>query len=86
MYIRKLTHAIILLCLLPLTLLSQQPTDLIDSTKGINQDVLSVIKKFKNLKLTGYIQPEFQIGANGNDRPTEFASVLRHHRSAARVG
>ncbi len=49
------------LCLIGYVVVAQKPADYVDTTKAASQDLLSVMKKFKNLKISGYIQPEYQI-------------------------
>jgi hypothetical protein len=45
----------------PNRLHAQYLMDMVDTTKTMGQDMLGVYKKFNAIKLTGYIQPQFQI-------------------------
>ena len=40
---------------------AQYLMDMIDTTKDMGQDMLSMVKKFNHVRISGYIQPQFQI-------------------------
>ena len=40
---------------------AQYLMDMIDTTKDMGQNVLSMVKKFNHIRISGYIQPQFQI-------------------------
>jgi hypothetical protein len=40
---------------------AQYLMDMIDTTKNMGQDMLSVVKKFNHVRISGYIQPQFQV-------------------------
>lgn len=35
--------------------------DMIDTTKGFGEDMISVVKKFNHIRISGYIQPQYQL-------------------------
>jgi hypothetical protein len=40
---------------------AQYLMDMIDTTKSSGQDLLGIIKKFNHIRLSGYLQPQFQV-------------------------
>lgn len=40
---------------------AQYLMDMIDTTKDMGQDMLSMVKKFNHVRISGYIQPQFQM-------------------------
>jgi len=50
-----------LLLLFPVFAKSQFLMDMIDTTKEEGRGMLSIYKKFDHLKISGYIQPQFQL-------------------------
>lgn len=40
---------------------AQYLMDMIDTTKDMGQNVLSMVKKFNHVRISGYIQPQFQV-------------------------
>ncbi len=55
------TIYIVALSLFTPTAKAQYLMDMIDTTKNMGQDMLSVMKKFNHVRVSGYIQPQFQI-------------------------
>lgn len=43
------------------TVKAQYLMDMIDTSKTIGQDMLSMVKKFNHVRISGYIQPQFQV-------------------------
>jgi hypothetical protein len=83
---------LVALCLLPLFGQSQFLMDMIDTTKDEGRGMLGIYKKFDRLKLSGYIQPQFQLAESkgiksfeGTDFATNVNNRFMLRRSRVRI-
>jgi hypothetical protein len=81
-----------LLLLLPLFTNAQFLMDMIDTTKDAGKGMLGIYKKFDHLRLSGYIQPQFQIAEikgiksfEGGDFGTQVSNRFMLRRSRIRI-
>ncbi len=61
MHSSKHLIVVFVLLFLPYIAKTQYLMDMIDTSKTSGQDLLSVIKKFNHVRISGYIQPQFQV-------------------------
>ncbi len=81
-----------LLLIFPVFAKSQFLMDMIDTTKEEGRGMLSIYKKFDHLKISGYIQPQFQLADTagiktfeGGDFPTHVSNRFMLRRSRIRM-
>lgn len=81
-----------LLIALPLAGNAQFLMDMIDTTKEAGKGMLGIYKKFDHLRLSGYIQPQFQLAESKgikNFEGTDFAANVNNRfmlrRSRVRI-
>ncbi len=74
---KKLNIAVVCFLLFSVPARSQYLMDMIDTSKSMGKDMLSILTRFDQIRLSGYIQPQFQYvetkGAksfNGDDYST----------------
>ena len=60
----KKISILILTILLSHFLHAQYLMDMVDTSKDIGKGMLSLYNRFDNIRLTGYIQPQFQIASS----------------------
>jgi len=58
--LRKILLPLSLLCLCQFAK-AQFLMDMIDTTKDMGKSMLSIYKKFDNVRFSGYMQPQFQV-------------------------
>lgn len=81
-----------LLLLSPLFTSAQFLMDMIDTTKDAGKGMLGIYKKFDHLRLSGYIQPQFQVAESkgiksfeGGDFGTQVSNRFMLRRSRVRI-
>lgn len=82
-YMNKLLYRALfaLLFVLPVSGKSQFLMDMIDTTKDAGKGMLGIYKKFDHLRLSGYIQPQFQLAESKgikNFEGTDFAANVNN--------
>jgi hypothetical protein len=89
LFLRLLTS---LLLILPFSGSAQFLMDMIDTTKDAGKGILGIYKKFDHLRLSGYIQPQFQIAEakgiksfEGGDFGSQVSNRFMLRRSRIRV-
>ncbi|RXK59346.1 porin [Lacibacter luteus] len=83
---------LLLLCTLPIAAKAQFLMDMIDTTKDAGKGMLGIYKKFDHLRLSGYIQPQFQVAESkgiktfeGPDFGTNVSNRFMLRRSRVRI-
>ncbi len=83
---------LLLLCTLPMAARAQFLMDMIDTTKDAGKGMLGIYKKFDHLRLSGYLQPQFQIAETkgikafeGGDFGTNVSNRFMLRRSRVRI-
>jgi len=84
--------ALVLLCTLPFAAKAQFLMDMIDTTKDAGKGMLGIYKKFDHLRLSGYLQPQFQLAESkgiktfdGTDFATNVNNRFMLRRSRVRI-
>ncbi len=83
---------LVLLCTLPIVANAQFLMDMIDTTKDAGKGMLGIYKKFDHLRLSGYLQPQFQLAESkgiktfdGTDFGTNVNNRFMLRRSRVRI-
>jgi len=80
-YLYKTLISIVLLAILPFSIQAQRYLTGLDSSLFINDTIRPFLKKFENIRISGYMQPQFQVAQSDGAPSFEGGNFSQYSRS-----